>query len=122
MKNVTITLPDEVAARARVEAARQAKSLSRFIADLLAERCGRVDDPLAALEGFLSGPGYPGISRNWKGREALYAEREDELLRRYKPSRLQRGSRRADKTTTHGGFAEKGHPQPYAGPKRTKPK
>jgi hypothetical protein len=122
MKNVTITLPDDLAARARVEAARQGKSLSRFIADLLAERCGAAEDRLAALERFLSGPGYPGISRNWQGREALYAEREDELLRRYKPSRLQRGSRRDNEAANHGGFAEKDHPRPYAGPKRAKPK
>jgi hypothetical protein len=33
MKNVTITLPDEIPARAGVETARQSKSLSRFVAE-----------------------------------------------------------------------------------------
>ena len=48
MKNVTISLPDDLARRARVEAAKEDKSLSRFIADLLAERCAREEsDKLA---------------------------------------------------------------------------
>ena len=38
MKNVTITLDEETAAWARVEAAGQGKSLSRFVGDLLRER------------------------------------------------------------------------------------
>jgi hypothetical protein len=68
MKNVTITLPDDLAHRARVEAARQDKSLSRFLADLLAERCKDEPDKLAVLESFLSGPGFPGASKAWPGR------------------------------------------------------
>ncbi len=82
MKNVTITLPDDLARRARIEAAKQDKSLSRFVADLLEERCKKEEpDKLALLREFFDGPGYPGISKAWRGREALYAEREDELLR-----------------------------------------
>jgi hypothetical protein len=46
------------------------------------------DDRLEKLEYFLKGSGFPGISRNWRGREELYAEREDELLLRYERSRL----------------------------------
>jgi hypothetical protein len=41
MKNITITLPDELAHRARIEAAHAEKSVSRFIADLLAEKVSR---------------------------------------------------------------------------------
>jgi hypothetical protein len=86
MKNVTITLRDDLARRARVEAARQDKSLSRFIADLLAECCPSLqptrDEAIAILQKFWNGPGFPGISEVWRGREALYAERDDELLRR----------------------------------------
>jgi hypothetical protein len=91
MKKVTITLPDDLARHARVEAAKRHKSLSRFVAGLLVERYGgeqdEGEDKLGALREFFYGPGYPGISKNWRGREALYAEREDELLRRYERRR-----------------------------------
>jgi hypothetical protein len=43
---------------------------------------------LEVIREFTKGPGYPGISKNWRGREELYAEREDELLRRYELARL----------------------------------
>ncbi|HMO50511.1 MAG TPA: DUF6364 family protein [Kiritimatiellia bacterium] len=38
MKNVTITLPDEIARRAKVFAAERNTSVSRFVGELLAER------------------------------------------------------------------------------------
>ena len=69
MKNVTITLDETVAARARVAAAVQGKSLSRFICELVERAIGnQPKSQLEALEKFLSGPGYPGVSRNWRGR------------------------------------------------------
>jgi hypothetical protein len=129
MKNVTVTLPEELARKARIEAAKADKSLSRFIADLLAERC---DDSgqatpashraMASIEAFLSGPGHPGISKAWKGRETLYAEREDELLHRYDASRLRRRSGKSGKAAGRSGFAEGGGKGRYAGSKRSKPK
>jgi hypothetical protein len=122
MKNVTITLPDDLALRVRVEAARQDKSVSRFIADLLAERCGPADEQLAALEEFLSGPGFPGASENWLGREDLYAEREDQLLRRHQHSGVRRRSRGTGQAVAHFGFAEEDGPAPDAGAKPSKPK
>jgi plasmid stability protein len=126
MKNVTVTLPDELATRARVAAARQDKSLSRYIADLLAERCAREEpsreEALAKLEEFLSGPGYPGISKVWKGRDALYAEREEELLHRYDASRLRKRPVKSAKAADRRGFAEDSRKGRYSGPKRTKPK
>ena len=99
MKNVTITLPDDLARKARVEAAKQDKSLSRFVADLLAESTVGTEPtrPFLPPREFFEGPGYPGISKNWRGREALYAEREDELLRRYESPRLHDRSRRPEK-------------------------
>jgi hypothetical protein len=122
MKNVTITLPDDLARSARVEAAKQGKSLSRFIADLLAERfpAGQMthEQMLAKLEKFWSGPGYPGIAKAWRGREALYAEGEDELLRRYKSSGVRARPKRTGKRVAGGGFADK--PRDYRGP-RSKP-
>jgi hypothetical protein len=120
MKNVTVTLPEDLATRARVAAARENKSLSRYIADLLQQRLGQGSDQLTALEKFLNGPGYPGISKAWPGREALYAEREDELFRRYESARLRDRPARAKKTAAHGGFAEEAGRKPRARPKSTK--
>jgi hypothetical protein len=85
MRKVTITLSDEPVRRARVAAAKEDKSLSRYIADLLDERCkteSESADKLAVLREFLEGPGFPGASKAWRGCEALYAERENQLLRR----------------------------------------
>jgi hypothetical protein len=82
MKNVTITLDDVLAVRAPVEAAGRGKSLSKFVGELIEREIGRDDGiDLKTIEEFLHGPGYPGISRNWCGREALYAE-DDRRFRR----------------------------------------
>jgi hypothetical protein len=126
MKNVTITLPDDLARKARVEAAKADKSLSRFVADLLAERCKveqiEKDDKLGALREFFYGPGYPGISKNWRGREALYAEREDELLRRYESHHLRDGPGGNEKAPPHHGFSGGDHQEPYVGVEPAKSK
>jgi hypothetical protein len=95
MKNVTITLDEELAAWVRVEAARAGKSVSRYVGDGLAEKRGReVNRQLEALEQFLSGPGYPGISKNLPSREELYAER---LFRRHEYPAVRGGSQRVGK-------------------------
>jgi hypothetical protein len=74
MKNVTITLDDATATRARVEAATRGKSLSKFVGELIEREIGReIGTGLAVLESFFEGPGYPGISKeedgqsNWCG-------------------------------------------------------
>ena len=88
MKNVTITLDDVVVTRARIEAASRGKSLSKFVRELIEREIGRnAKSDLDVIREFTRGPGYPAISRNWRGREELYAEREDELLRRYELAR-----------------------------------
>jgi len=62
MKNVTITLSDDLARRARVAAAARDKSLSKFISELVEREVGENGNAqLEAIEQFLSGPGYPGI-------------------------------------------------------------
>ncbi len=76
MKNVTITLDEDLARWARVEAAKAGKSLSRWIGDRLEDDMRRGSDPLGDIEEFLSGPGYPGIAADLPAREALYAERD----------------------------------------------
>lgn len=111
MKNVTITLPDEVVRRARIAVAHEDKSLSRFVADLLQKRCDvetERAEKAALLWKFLDGPGFPGASKAWPGREVLYGERADELLRRYKSAGLRDGSNTARKKGLGGGFAEAG--------------
>lgn len=58
MKNVTITLSDNVAKWARVRAAEQDKSLSRFLADLLAAEMGRTVAYEEAMRSYLSQKPY----------------------------------------------------------------
>jgi hypothetical protein len=95
MRNVTITMDDDLAGWARIEAAKQGRSLSRFLADTLAEKRAaaggnELDEERKAMERFLSGPGFPGAAAAWPGREALYADREDHLLPRHEHSDLRR--------------------------------
>ena len=54
MKNVTITLDEDTAAWARVEAARADKSLSRFIGEMLQERMRKNDAYEAAMQRWLA--------------------------------------------------------------------
>ena len=53
MKNVTITLPEQVARWARVHAAMQDKSLSRMISDMLQGLMQEDEDYECALRSFL---------------------------------------------------------------------
>src|SRR5262249_12626102 len=123
MKNVTITLDDALAVRARVEAAGRGKSLSKFVAGLIEREIGRDHEvDLKTIKQFLFGPGYPGISKNWRGREALYAEREDQLLRRYKSSGLRDRSQRPRKKSSGEQPVGTHDRKPNARSKRTKPK
>jgi hypothetical protein len=98
VKNVTITLDEDLAAWLRVEAAKAGKSVSRYIGDGLTEKRSReVNSQLEALEQFLSGPGYPGISKNLPSREEIYAER---LFRRHEHSPVRNRSERVGKDKT----------------------
>jgi hypothetical protein len=54
LKNVTITLDDAVARWARLEAARENTSVSRFVGELLAERMRGSEAYDAAMERYLS--------------------------------------------------------------------
>jgi hypothetical protein len=83
MKNITVSFSNGLVRRVGLEAARQNKSVARFVADLLAARCkAATSENLAVLREFFDGLGYAGLSQAWRGRVALYAEREDELIRR----------------------------------------
>ena len=85
--DLTIALDETIAARAKAKAASRGKSLSEFVQELIEreigpaiEEDGKTD--LEVMREFLKGHGYPGISKNWRGREELYDERLDELERR----------------------------------------
>lgn len=56
MRNVTITLSEDLVSKARVEAARHGKSLSRFVSELVEQRVGRTLTGKEAIERFLAGP------------------------------------------------------------------
>jgi hypothetical protein len=94
MKNVTITLDEATAGWARVEAAKEGKSLSRYLSDMLAERRGRQMTQREALERFLSAPDFPGIMKDLPTREELYAER---LFRRHEHTPVREGPARKRK-------------------------
>ncbi|MFN2444836.1 MAG: CopG family transcriptional regulator [Vicinamibacterales bacterium] len=54
LKNLTITLEDSVARWARLEAARENTSVSRFVGELLSERMRHDQEYDAAMERYLS--------------------------------------------------------------------
>lgn len=56
MKNVTISLDDETARWARIEAAKNDKSVSRFVAELLRRHMGEDDVYSRARRSFESRP------------------------------------------------------------------
>lgn len=58
MKSITIRLADDVAEWARREASKRDKSLSRFVADLIAAEMTRASDYEAAMRSYLSREPY----------------------------------------------------------------
>jgi hypothetical protein len=56
VRNLTITLNDELASRVRVMAAERGLSMSRFVASVLEERAGLPNSQHAALRDILSFP------------------------------------------------------------------
>jgi hypothetical protein len=54
MKNVTVTLDEETAAWARVHAARQGVSLSRYIGELLHQTMRESSEYERAMQGFFA--------------------------------------------------------------------
>ncbi|MEL6061504.1 MULTISPECIES: hypothetical protein [unclassified Methylobacterium] len=74
MKNVTVTMNEALLQRARVAAARDGKSLSRFIAEAVEQRVGRPLTQREAIERFLAGPPLHVLDENGKAptRDQLY--------------------------------------------------
>jgi len=117
MKNVTITLREEVAEWLRIEAAKAGLSMSAFVSDILETRMGRGKDQIAGLELFLSGTGFPGLSTGLPKREELY---DRAALDRHEHSDLRPRSGRASETRHFGEFAEADDGEPYIGPEPAK--
>ena len=66
MKNVTVTMSDALLQRARVAAARDGKSLSKFVAEAVEQRVGRPLTQREALDLFLAGPPLHVLDENGK--------------------------------------------------------
>jgi hypothetical protein len=123
MKNVTITLPESVLQRARVAAANQNKSLSKFISDLVIRHVGYdPEEILRGLSKYIDGPGFPGIAKDWPTREEIYADREEQLLRRHQRSGLSARSEGQDETSSRDELAEKDRQESYVGSEPAKSK
>lgn len=80
MKNVTITMEDEVADWARIEAARRNISLSRMLGEILAEKMRRDDAYERAMNEWLQRDvSFRSDGRPYMTRDEIYAERLDRL-------------------------------------------
>ncbi len=66
MKNVTVTMDEALLQRARIAAARDGKSLSRFVAEAVEQRVGRPMSQSESLARFLAGPSWPVLDENGK--------------------------------------------------------
>jgi hypothetical protein len=113
MANVTITLDDEALARARAEADTAGKSLSRWIADLIAvEEARLIAERVAAMEGFVT------LARSVKLAGAPYRfDREeiyDEAVSRFEHRDLQPRSARSGQAKPLLGVAEPGGREEFA--------
>jgi hypothetical protein len=99
MKNVTITVNDAVLTEVRVKAAREGKSVSRYVGELMARDAGLADslnqEPDQALEALLR-IGKLELSDETgrlPTREELHDERDDDLFRRRQRSAVSFGQK-----------------------------
>jgi hypothetical protein len=74
MKNVTVTLDEETAARARVQAAERKMSLSRYIGEVLRRELRHTDEYEAAYRAWKAEKPFPlkGPPQPYPKREELY--------------------------------------------------
>jgi hypothetical protein len=74
LKNLTITLDEDTAARARVQAAERNMSLSRYIGEVLREQMRNSDDYEAAYRAWRAEKPFPlkGPAERYPKREELY--------------------------------------------------
>ena len=74
MKNVTVTLDEDTAKRARVQAAERNMSLSRYIGEVLRKELGAMDEYEAAYRAWRKRKPFPlkGSPEPYPKREELY--------------------------------------------------
>jgi hypothetical protein len=94
MKNVTITLAEDVATWARIRAAERGMSLSRYIAEMISDLRMRKDDQTGVLDRWLEHPGWHSGGGPLPSREEIY---DRSLLPGHQRADLQPGSRRTGK-------------------------
>ncbi len=97
MKNVTVTMDEAILRRARIAAASEGKSLSRFIAETVEQRIGRSMTQKEAVDRFLSGPDWRSDGSRLPSRDEIYGER----LRRHERASLREGPDGSDEVE-HG--------------------
>ena len=105
MKNVTISMDEDTAAWARIEAAKAGKSLSRFVGDVIASKMERQSSQSEILKKIMS---YPKLdltdeSGNAPTRNELY---DDQILRGYERSDLRPRQEIGAKRENGGGLVE----------------
>jgi hypothetical protein len=72
LRNVTVTLEENVARWARMEAARQDTSVSRLLAGILKERMKEKDSYEAAMRGFLAQKPFLKTDGKYLSREEVH--------------------------------------------------
>ena len=115
MKNVTVTMEEGLLKKARVAAAQEGKSLSKFIAETIEKRVGRQRTQLEALERFLGGPLWNSGGGPLPTRDETYAER----LHRHERADLSARQGLADESGASGYVAENSDRAERSGDKPT---
>lgn len=72
LRNVTITLGEDLARWVRIEAAREDKSVSQFLADLLKQRMLENDSYEQSMRRFLARKPFPKTDGKYPKREEIY--------------------------------------------------
>lgn len=72
LRNITITLDEDLARWARIEAARQDTSVSQFLADLLKQRMLENDSYEQSMRRFLARKPFPKTDGKYPTREEIY--------------------------------------------------
>ena len=89
METLTITLDDAIAARARDAAAREGKSLSGYVADVVCDRVSPSHEPVTSqaesAKAFLALPRWDLTDENGRlpSRDEMYAERDEQIFHRH---------------------------------------
>jgi hypothetical protein len=72
LRNITITLEEDIARWARIEAAREDTSVSQFLAELLRQRMREQDSYEQSMRRFLARKPFPKTDGKYPKREEIY--------------------------------------------------